>query len=76
MPDYAMRRGGATSAYQNGASFEELLIKGRWKNLSTARIYFDEAVMELGQMSLSPVSQSLLTSLSHEFGVSQKAARG
>ena len=73
---YAMRRGGATSAYQNGASFEELLIKGRWKNLSTARIYLDEAVMELGQMSLSSLSQRLISSLSHDFAVSQRGARG
>ncbi len=73
---YAMRRGGATSAYKNGATFEELLLKGRWKNLSTARIYLDEAVMELGQLSLSSLSQRLLTALSHEFAVSQKGARG
>ena len=57
---YSIRRGGATSAYRLGATFEELMQQGRWANVATARIYLDEAVQELNTLSLSKTSQQLL----------------
>ena len=57
---YSIRRGGATSAYKLGATFEELMQQGRWANVATARIYLDEAIQELNTLSLSRASQQLL----------------
>ena len=73
---YALRRGGATSAFKNGASLDTLLLRGRWKNVSTARIYLDEALMELGQIQLAPSVHQKLKKFAHRFSVSQKGSRG
>ena len=51
---YSLRRGGATSAYREGATFDQLLIKGRWQNISTARQYVDQALQELSSLQLPP----------------------
>ena len=40
---YSLRRGGATSAYVQGMKFDQLLAKGRWQHVATARIYLDQA---------------------------------
>ena len=53
---YSLRRGGATSAYKEGMTFEQLLIKGRWQNVSTARLYLDQALQELTQIQLPPTA--------------------
>ena len=73
---YALRRGGATSAFKQGASLDSLLIRGRWKNISTARIYLDEALMELGQSQIPPQTRHKLSQFAHKFSVSQKGSRG
>ena len=57
---YSIRRGGATSAYKRGMSFEELMQQGRWSNVATARIYLDEGLQELQNFSLTPPSRQLL----------------
>lgn len=63
---YSIRRGGATSSYKRGMTFEELLAQGRWSNLATARIYLDEALQELGTLQLpSSSSQSLYLARQH-----------
>ena len=38
---YSLRRGGATSAYRAGSSLDQLVTKGRWQSVSTARLYLD-----------------------------------
>ena len=43
---YSLRRGGATSAFRFGVSFDQLLVRGRWSNQKTARIYLDEALQQ------------------------------
>lgn len=53
---YSLRRGGATSAYKEGMTFEQLFIKGRWQNVSTARLYLDQALQELTQIQLPPTA--------------------
>ena len=35
---YSLRRGGATSACRAGVSFDQLLVRGRWAHVKTARI--------------------------------------
>ena len=53
---YSLRRGGATCAYRNGLSFDQLMAKGRWRNISTARGYLDQALQEFASISLPPQS--------------------
>ena len=57
---YSIRRGGATSAYRLGASFESLMQQGRWANVATARIYLDEAIQEYQTLTLSSFSRQRL----------------
>ena len=49
---YSLRRGGATSAYREGLSFDQLLVRGRWQNVSTARQYVDQALQEYTSLRL------------------------
>ena len=53
---YSLRRGGATSSFRRGISFEQLLVRGRWSHQRTARIYFDEALQQSSALSFSHVS--------------------
>jgi len=55
---YSIRRGGATSAYRLGATFESLMQQGRWANVATARIYLDEAIQEFQTLTLSSSSRT------------------
>ena len=48
------------SSYKNGVTLDQLLVRGRWRSISTARIYLDEALMELGNTSFGHVSIILL----------------
>ena len=57
---YSIRRGGATSAYKRGMSFEELMQQGRWSNVATARIYLDEGLQEMQSFSLKPPTRALI----------------
>ena len=43
---YSLRRGGATAAYVQGMQFDQLLAKGRWQHIATARLYPDQALQE------------------------------
>lgn len=54
---YSLRRGGATSAFRRGSSFEQLLLRGRWTHQRTARLYLDEALQQSSQLSFSHSSQ-------------------
>lgn len=38
---YNIRRGGASFAFADGVTFDELLIRGRWQSNRTARLYLD-----------------------------------
>jgi hypothetical protein len=55
---YSLRRGGATCAYREGMSFDLLMAKGRWRNISTARGYLDQALQEYAALQLPPPSLS------------------
>ena len=75
---YSLRRGGATSAYRLGAHLDELLLKGRWKHQSTARIYLDQALQELGSLQIPAASRPLLSQGTRVFhtAISQMGTRG
>ena len=57
---YSIRRGGASSAFLRGISFDQLLVTGRWQSIKTARIYLDTGRAALIQQSFSPRSTLLL----------------
>ena len=45
---YSLRRGGATQHFLAGNSLHRTCLRGRWNNTSTARIYVNEALHDLG----------------------------
>ena len=51
---YSIRRGGASYAFSTGESFDALLVKGRWQNAKTARIYLDTGRAALIQQRFTP----------------------
>ena len=51
---YSIRRGGATHAFSEGIAMDKLVIKGRWQNAKTARIYLDSGRAALVQLRFSP----------------------
>ena len=57
---YSIRRGGATSSYRRGVGFDELMSRGRWSHLATARLYLDEGLQELTQLQFSPQAKSAI----------------
>jgi hypothetical protein len=52
---YSMRRGGATHWFQHHGSFDKLLVQGRWAAAKTAKIYVNEGLALLAEISI-PVS--------------------
>ena len=44
---YSLRRGGATYLLQAGLPLETILIKGRWRSLSVARLYIEDGLAQL-----------------------------
>ena len=63
---YSVRRGGASSAFLRGTSFDQLLVTGRWQSVKTARIYLDTGRAALIQQSFSPQATRLI----HKFSSS------
>lgn len=64
---YSIRRGGATSSYRRGVGFDELMSRGRWSHLATARLYLDEGLQELSQLQFSPQTKSAIRSATRTF---------
>ena len=73
---YSLRRGGASTAYKNGATLDQLVSKGRWQQVATARIYLDTGLQALTQLQIPPSSRPLLRQMAHYCAVSQSGARG
>ena len=49
---YSLRRGGATHWFQHHGSFDKLLIQGRWAAAKTAKIYINEGLALLAELSI------------------------
>eukprot|EP00438_Fugacium_kawagutii_P006274 Skav222661 [mRNA] locus=scaffold997:328369:329034:+ [translate_table: standard] len=62
---YSLRRGGATHVYSRTRDLRQVAIQGRWRDLSTARIYLDDARATLLKFSFSPSLTHHLTALAH-----------
>jgi len=57
---YSMRRGGATHTYLVSKNLSLVTQRGRWQNMSTARLYVNEAAAELGRLFLTAAAQQRL----------------
>jgi hypothetical protein len=64
---YSLRRGAATSAYKEGMGFDQLLAKGRWQHIATARLYLDQALQELAAITIPMQSEPLLRAARRSF---------
>ena len=49
---YSLRRGGATYLFSNQSNFDRLLVAGRWQSAKTARVYLNEGLSVLAELSL------------------------
>ena len=49
---YSLRRGGATFFFNHHGSFDRLLVQGRWAAAKTARIYLNDGLAQLSEMTL------------------------
>ena len=50
---YSLRRGGATFWFNQHGSFDRLLVQGRWAAARTARVYLNDGLAQLADMSPS-----------------------
>lgn len=49
---YSLRRGGATFWFQRHQSMDQILVQGRWHTPKSARIYLNEGLAVLAQMTI------------------------
>lgn len=74
---YSLRRGGASSAYRAGATLDVLVTRGRWSNVSTARLYLDLGLQALAHLTLPSASHAPLARARQCYiSVSQSGTRG
>eukprot|EP00435_Cladocopium_sp_Y103_P011561 s1897_g3.t1 len=74
---YSLRRGGASSAYRAGSSLDQLVTKGRWQHVSTARLYLDTGLQALVALTLPPASRPCIQRATATFrNVSQEGTHG
>ena len=64
---YSLRRGGATLEMQVHGLMERVLVRGRWKNSSVARIYICDGLSMLPSLVMSPAAKSSLHRFSAVF---------
>lgn len=48
---YSLRRGGASHAFASGQTLDQLLVKGRWQSVKTARVYLDSGRAQFAKSS-------------------------
>ena len=73
---YSLRRGAATAAYNEGASFDELLEKRRWRHIATARLYLDQALQEYATINLPIQKLPAIRAAQGKFVAAKLGARG
>lgn len=58
---YSLRRGGATHHFQLFGSFDTLLVLGRWQAAATARIYVNDGLSRLAELTIpwTPFTKNL-----------------
>ena len=63
---YSLRRGGATQVFRNTGSFDNVSELGRWGHVATARIYINEGLATLSQITIAPNHAQVLRQLAGE----------
>lgn len=51
---YSLRRGGATHDYMSKGTMEAIILRGRWRSISVARLYLEDGLSHLSQVRLTP----------------------
>lgn len=57
---YSLRRGGATSDFMSKGTLERIILRGRWRSISVARLYLEDGLSHLAQVRFSKTTWSLL----------------
>ena len=57
---YSLRRGGATEDFRAHGQLDRSLIRGRWGNSSTARIYITDGLARYTALNFSQLQRALL----------------
>jgi integrase len=70
---HSLRRGGATWYFSLHASYDKLMLHGRWAQLSTAKRYVDEAVCDACNHSLNQENSAKLKLAAGALTVSLKS---
>ena len=60
MQPYSIRRGGATHDYQLYSDAQRTVLRGRWSDVRTARIYVTDGAATIASMQITPASQTLM----------------
>ncbi len=63
---YSLRRGGATHRFRAGDTMSAVAEAGRWAHLSTCRIYVNDAVAEMTQITLPKAISRRIAALAGE----------
>ena len=58
---YSIRRGGATWWFDRSGSLDQTVVRGRWQDAKTCRIYLDDARAALTRLTFSPDSNRLIS---------------
>jgi hypothetical protein len=60
---YSLRQGGATHLYSTTLNLSLLTTRGRWASAPTARLYVDEAAVQLNALALDTADRTLCKTL-------------
>ena len=63
---YSLRRGGATRLFRESGSFDEVSERGRWGHTTTAKVYINEGLLTLNQLSLPAAHSAVVKRLASE----------
>ena len=63
---YSLRRGGATQVFRNTGSFDSVSELGRWGHVATAKVYINEGLATLNQLSIPPSQAQVIRRLAME----------
>ena len=64
---YSLRRGGATELWRTTANLDAVVMAGRWRHATTARIYVSDGLAVLAEIRLSSPEFSAARVLSAAF---------
>ena len=72
---YSLRRGGATSHFNKVGSFDAVSELGRWNSATTAKIYINEGLATLNELTLCDSHAHLISRLADELFALTKVTR-